>query len=48
MLTQYRISGTTNQLVALALPAIVVLVIGTLRTSAMEIHHGLLSLWAGR
>ena len=35
-------------MVALFVPAITVIVIGTIRVSAMIIHHGLLSLWAGR
>ena len=35
-------------MVALILPAATVAVVGTLRMSAMIIHHGLLSLWTGR
>ncbi|KAJ3557418.1 hypothetical protein NM688_g1485 [Phlebia brevispora] len=42
-----QISGDMNMLVALLIPGITVIVVGTLRISAMEIHHGLLSLWSG-
>lgn len=44
----HRISGNTNMLIALLVPGATVIAVGTLRASAMEIHHGLLSLWAGR
>ena len=37
-----------NLMVAVLLPCAVVIVVGTLRVSAMEIHHGLLGLWSSR
>lgn len=41
------IGGELNLMLALLVPAAVVVTVGTLRVSALEIHHGLLSLLAG-
>ncbi|EKM50654.1 uncharacterized protein PHACADRAFT_152814 [Phanerochaete carnosa HHB-10118-sp] len=41
------ISGDLNIMVAVLVPAAVVITVGVLRVSAIEIHHGLLSLLAG-
>ncbi|KAI0769202.1 lipid phosphate phosphatase 1 [Irpex lacteus] len=42
-----QISGNTNMMMALGLPIIVVIISGTLMSSAMHMHHGLLSLYSG-
>ncbi|KAI0091500.1 lipid phosphate phosphatase 1 [Irpex rosettiformis] len=42
-----QISGNTNMIVAMGVPFVVVIVLGTLTASAMHIHHGLLSLYSG-
>lgn len=43
-----RISGALNWFIALLVPVGCILVIGTLRVSAIEIHHGLLGLWVAK
>lgn len=42
-----QISGLANILIAVLVPAAVVVAVGTLRKSAIEIHHGLLAMIAG-
>ncbi|KAI0792018.1 lipid phosphate phosphatase 1 [Abortiporus biennis] len=43
-----QISGDSTWFIALLVPLLFIVVVGTLRTSALEIHHGALALWAAR
>ena len=43
-----RISSYTNNLIALAVPVILVIVLGGFRNSLHELHHGLLAAVSGR
>ncbi|THH14991.1 hypothetical protein EW146_g5423 [Bondarzewia mesenterica] len=46
--THQQISGTTNALIALAVPFTIAGVIGIVRASLWEIHHGFLAIFSGR
>jgi hypothetical protein len=43
-----RISSYTNNLIAVVVPAVLIVLIGGYRKSIHEIHHGLLAVIAGR
>lgn len=43
-----RIGGNMNMMVAILVPLATVVIVGALRASAVDIHHGLLSLYSGR
>lgn len=47
VLPNFRISGLANILIAVLVPAAVVVAVGALRKSPIEIHHGLLAMIAG-
>ncbi|OCH91471.1 lipid phosphate phosphatase 1 [Obba rivulosa] len=43
-----QISGNLNWIIALIVPLALTTVVGCLRRSMLEVHHGALALWAGR